>query len=215
MPSYIYQFCEVRMKKTKVYGTAELGYYSGTENGLTIAGTDGYLHHWSGGGTYTRECVPTAADRDAAYSEVSKAALYERITDLYSGFAGRYCVAEFRAAVADLRLHTGDLAATQWARLTSMDAEIERNHAELELGRAEEWLKTETFGSYCHELTSLRPRGLASALRWLYGPVGCDRRTLYETGGVEAVYEHDRAEKLAVVARYRAMLEKPALENAA
>jgi hypothetical protein len=211
MPSYIYQFCEVRMK-TKVFGNADVGCYTGNENGLTVAGTDGFHHCWSGSGKYTREWIPTAADNHAAYlREVPKSYLYERMEEMFQeSFGYRIDIDNFREKVAELRLHAGELTAEQWAWIERTDVVIERNHDEFELERAEEWLKTQTFSSYCHELTYLLPRGLATALRWLYGPMGSERRSLYETGGVEAVYEHDRIEKLATVARYRAMLENAA-----
>ncbi|MDR1398639.1 MAG: hypothetical protein LBJ41_01775 [Treponema sp.] len=199
----------------RVYGNAEMGYYSGNEHGLTVAGKDGCLHNWSGGGVYTKERIPSACEQEALYrSQVSKADLYDRIVDLYSGFAGRYCIDEFRAAVADLRQHDGSLAATQWARLESMDAEIEHNHAEFQAGRAEEWLKTETLATYTSRFWYfVRTRNFADALSRLYN--GRDLQSLYEDGEIEAVYEHDRAEKLAIAAQYRAMLEKPAQGNVA
>jgi hypothetical protein len=194
----------------RVYGNAEVGYYSGTENGLTVAGTDGYLHHWSGGGTYTKERILTAAEQDALYLRiVSKASLYEYIIDLYSGFTGRLCIDEFRAAVAEMRLHDGELTAPQWERLERMDAEIERNHAQFQLERAKNWLRENTLSSYYRrhaDLVSIR--GLANALLFLYGR--SERRSLYDTGGIDAVYEYDRAEMLALYKGYADALEATA-----
>jgi hypothetical protein len=186
----------------KAYGNAEVGCYSGNENGLTVAGTDGYFHCWSGGGTYTKERIPTAAEQDALYlTLVTKAYLYEYIIDLYSEFPGSLCVDEFRAAVAEMRLHDGELTVTQWDRLAAMDSEIERNHAEFQSKRAEEWLKENTLFSYYERHTYfISTRGLAGGLRFLYGTD--KRRALYETGGIEAVYEYDRAEMLALYRRY-------------
>jgi hypothetical protein len=93
----------------------------------------------------------------------------------------------------------------QWSNLDRLDAKIVQAEQEINLEMLHTWLARESVATYNATLADwMRHGGLANALYALYGPVGTDRRTLYETGGTAAVYEADHAAKLEELAQYEA-----------